>query len=250
MSDVSDRSDHASSALSSSEDSDLELEPGEYERRRELYWSKVLFSERKFQELRAAYAKLRMDRVEKLQSDILNQSSDAYLARKGTLDEEFQRKRERNMLLKVLRTEALKRRLEGDRVNAERQKEDEKRGAKEAIVMAAKERVERQREIQRITNLSFTNGLSHSLLRDEPIVAAPSSSDQITSFPTASTATAKWDIGHYWLNIDAEEDGDVLWQNVPAMIAQLPKHKIAEDLQRIQTQSQDGEDARLPIRSQ
>jgi hypothetical protein len=88
---------HSDSEPSTSE-SDDETKPDamdqqEYERRRELYLSKIIFCERKYHEVRPQLLKLRLDQLERLQDGILNRKSEIYSTRKATLDGEFEGKR-------------------------------------------------------------------------------------------------------------------------------------------------------------
>lgn len=55
----SDQSDVSASGS----DEELEYEQHEYERRRELYLSKIIFCERKYQEIKPMLLKLRLDQV-------------------------------------------------------------------------------------------------------------------------------------------------------------------------------------------
>lgn len=55
-------SDQSDASTSGSEE-EFELEQHEYERRRELYLSKIIFCERKYQEMKPVLLKLRLDQV-------------------------------------------------------------------------------------------------------------------------------------------------------------------------------------------
>lgn len=55
-------SDQSDASTSGSEE-EFEFEQHEYERRRELYLSKIIFCERKYQEIKPTLLKLRLDQV-------------------------------------------------------------------------------------------------------------------------------------------------------------------------------------------
>lgn len=59
MNSPSDQSD----ASTSGSEEEYELDQHEYERRRETYLSKIIFCERKYQEIKPALLKLRLDKV-------------------------------------------------------------------------------------------------------------------------------------------------------------------------------------------
>ncbi|KAI1717605.1 breast cancer metastasis-suppressor 1-like protein-A [Ditylenchus destructor] len=156
-------SDQSDASTSAAEDGgsefDSSMEQHEYERRRELYISKIVFSERKFSEIKPMLAKLKLDEVEKLQDGILNRKSETYLTRKAKLDNEFDAKRKHIRTIRQLRMEAMQRRIKGDRWNALMNMNNNKTLAKAVIQEAIQEKYEKllmeQREVERITGLSL-----------------------------------------------------------------------------------------------
>uniref|UniRef100_A0A915EQF8 Uncharacterized protein n=1 Tax=Ditylenchus dipsaci TaxID=166011 RepID=A0A915EQF8_9BILA len=197
---------------STSDSEDEFMDQAEYERRRELYLSKIIFCERKYHEIKPALLKLRLEQLEKLQDSILNRKSDIYLSRKAALDTEFEAKRTHIKIVRQLRLEALQRRVKADRWNAFMNLKNNKALARSAIQEAIDEKCEKlameQKKVERISGLCFIT-------------------DQ-AGFKHTSKISPK-DMEDKYLS-KKTSNGTPHWCNIPVLIAQLPKHKITEDL--------------------
>ncbi|KAH7726418.1 hypothetical protein AAVH_06219 [Aphelenchoides avenae] len=136
----SSKVEEASSITSDLSDVEGELDTHEFERRRWRYLSKQLFCEKKFVYLKNVLTKTRVSAIEKHQDDILNRRAEIFHRRKQTIDREFEEKKEQNEALYRLRCEALKRRINGDRRNAENNFVNQKIMLQEKIEDSIRER--------------------------------------------------------------------------------------------------------------
>jgi hypothetical protein len=184
--------------------------------------------------------------LERSQSDILNQSSPAFIERRSQVDKEFDSKRQQMNIRKQLRLQSLERVAVGERECAGMSSVNNRQIYEER---ATEERTIRENRAKELESRSWGDSLLLEFsIRHLPgltrlrfngssaLPEAKGSSEEISVETGGDIEPAEEKIGIERYRRRKEEtspnsDGLECWHDIPVMISQLPKHKISEDME-------------------
>ncbi|KAK6045970.1 Mak10 subunit, NatC N(alpha)-terminal acetyltransferase [Cooperia oncophora] len=134
----------------SDSDSESELDPAEYEKRRELCLRQIILSEIQFNKLKIVLRDLKIKQLMKRRQDVLNQTDPEFLVKHRELLEEFNARNRLTEAIRTLEMDSLERRTVGLKKIAETNQNDNKIIAQEKLreQLLDEIRSERERQIQ------------------------------------------------------------------------------------------------------
>ncbi|KHJ77860.1 hypothetical protein OESDEN_22520, partial [Oesophagostomum dentatum] len=97
----------------SDSDSETELDPAEYEKRRDLYLRQIILSEIQFNRLKITLRDLKIKQLMKRRQDVLNQTDPEFLAKQRELLDECNARNKLTETIRCLEMDSLERRTIG-----------------------------------------------------------------------------------------------------------------------------------------
>lgn len=231
MSSSSNECTTSSSYSSDNDDEDALVEPFEYEQKREYLWSKVLFVERKFSEVKPPLHSARLKELGELQNDILVRKSDLYQKRSALLEIEFEARLKAIEAHRQLQIESLERKTTGERRNAALSNEYLKLQAQEAVEnainMKRKKLGEEVDELGESDDGDGDNGDEETNGYDDCDVFSFVKSEVCDTSTTSSSTESDSDTENSSIDHFSTETRLV---GTPIIISELPRSIIAQDL--------------------
>ncbi|WKY12833.1 hypothetical protein Q1695_003994 [Nippostrongylus brasiliensis] len=133
----------------SDSDSEPELDPAEYEKRRELCLRQIILAEIQFNKLKIVLRDLKIKQLMKRRQDVINQTDPEFVVKHRELLEEFSTRNKLTEAIRCLEMDSLERRTTGLKRIAEMNQDDNKIIAKEKLREEIENeiRVEKERRI-------------------------------------------------------------------------------------------------------
>ncbi|KIH69201.1 hypothetical protein ANCDUO_00463 [Ancylostoma duodenale] len=110
----------------SDSDSEPELDPAEYEKRRDLCLRQIILSELQFNKLKIILRDLKIKQLMKRRHDVLNQTDPDFMVKQRELLEEFNARNKLTETIRCLEMDSLERRTNGLKMIAESNQDDNK----------------------------------------------------------------------------------------------------------------------------
>ncbi|KAI3415449.1 hypothetical protein GPALN_005055 [Globodera pallida] len=204
-------------------------EPSKFESRREKYAAKMLFAERKFNELKMSKLfQARKAQIEKRRDAIRRRTCPHFMRLKLALDNEFNEKKKKLDTARALRLHAVERCREAEQIAAERNlRENETAVVRQQCEQMIERKFEQFRTETNAVEEILRNEFCHSNL-----AKSGGSKFQKTNVPGGHEPL----LNKYLFEVPSNGAGNGVptskrqWRNVPAVIAQLPQHCIDDDL--------------------
>ncbi|PIO67015.1 hypothetical protein TELCIR_11252 [Teladorsagia circumcincta] len=196
----------------SDSDSESDLDPAEYEKRRELCLRQIILSEIQFNKLKIILRDLKIKQLMKRRQDVINQTDPEFLVKHRELLEEFEARNRLTEAIRTLELDSLERRTVGLKKIAETNQNDNKIIAQEKLreQLLDEIRNERQRQIQERIVKSYFLG-EHLNSCDERF-------DMRIESPDENHRPRPPKVPRF---------------NIPVIIHQLPKDQIEADIRSV-----------------
>ncbi|CAJ0588920.1 unnamed protein product [Cylicocyclus nassatus] len=156
----------------SESESETELDPVEYEKRRDLCLRQIILAEIQFNKLKIVLRDLKVRQLMRRRQDVLNQTDPEFIAKQRELLEECNARNKLTETIRCLEMDSLERRTIGLKKIAESNQDDNKLIAQERLrnQLLNEIRIERARQIQEKIAQSYFLDQRFDLKRDFPSI--------------------------------------------------------------------------------